>query len=410
MRAGLLAAGVIILIAASYFARWYLAASIARHAAYKEVAEFAVGLAPNDPQAHYSLAVLSGKVFTPENLAQSLSEYEEAAALAPNDFRVWLALGTARERAGDQSGGESAVRRAVELAPNYSQAKWTLGNILLRQGKTNEAFAEIRAAAQTDTTFVNPAIVTAWQIFDGNVGQIKQNIGDSNQTNALLAVFLARQKRFDEALDVWNSLPNQEKTTAFKETGEQLYNEMLAAKKFRSAAQILSQITDAEMRRPVTGQIGNGGFEWEVKTKDAGIFEWQIADGSKPQIGFDDAQKRSGNRSLVVVFNSPDGKDFRGITQTVAIEAGKNYQFETFYKSELKTFAALVWEVSDAADGKVLATTGATVPGSEWTSLKVGFNAAGAEAVTIRLAREVCKSSLCPISGKIWFDDFALNQ
>jgi Tfp pilus assembly protein PilF len=409
-RAALLAAGLIFLICTSYFVRWYFAASIASLTDYREVADFAISLAPADPQAHYTSAFLYGKIFAPEDLAKSLSEYETAVALAPNDFRLWYALGIARERAGDQTGAELALRKTLELAPNYSQVRWAFGNILLRQGKTSEGFTEIRSAAQSDPTFVNPMIVTAWQIFGDNLAQIRQYVGDSEQTNSALAVFMAKQKRLDEAVDIWNALPAEEKKTTFKETGEQLYAEMLAAKKYRNALQIRSQISGQEGLQSVTGQIVNGGFEEKVTPKDAGIFEWQIADGFKPQIGFDDVQKRSGNRSLVIIFNSPDGKDFRAISQTVAVEAGKTYRFETFYKSELKTSAALNWEIVDATDDKVLATTGTTSMNTDWTALKAEFTTANTEAVTVRLSREACKSSICPISGKIWFDDFSINQ
>lgn len=409
-RAALLAAGLIFLICTSYFVRWYFANSIASHTQFEDVADFALELAPGDPQAHYAKAILSGRVFMPENLAKSLTEFEQAAALAPNDFRIWLTLGRAREQSGDAAGAELALRRAVELAPNYSQVRWVFGNILLRRGKTDQAFAEIRRAAESDVKFVDPAMVTAWQISGGDLARVKQYVGDSKQVNVALAAFLAREKRFDEALEIWNPLPAEEKKTTFKETGELLYKQMLEAKKFRDAAQIRSQISSSDADRPAVGQIVNGGFEWEVKTKDVGVFEWRIADGFKPQIGFDDLQKRNGNRSLVVIFNSLDGKDFRSIVQIVAVEAGKNYKFETFYKADLKTSATLAWEIVDATDGKVLAKTSAASPSADWTNLTAEFNSANAEAVAVRLAREVCKSAVCSISGKIWFDDFSISQ
>jgi tetratricopeptide (TPR) repeat protein len=408
-RAGLLAAGLIFLICTTFFVRWYFANAIAANTDLKEVADFAAGWAPGDPQTHYTLAVLSGKVFLAEDSAQSLSEYEKAVALAPYDFRLWLELGRARERVGDASGAELALRKSLELAPNYSEVRWTLGNALLRRGKTTEGFAEIRQAAESDTKYVNPAIVTAWQISGGSLAQVKQNVGDSKQVNFALAVFLARQKRFDEAVEIWNALPGEEKKTTFKETGEQLYKEMLAANKYRDALLVRSQISSAEAEKSALGQIVNGGFEEDVKTKDVGIFEWRIADGTKPQIGFDDAQKHGGNQSLVIIFNSADGKDFRVISQTVPVEAGKNYKLETFYKSDLKTSATLNWQIADAADGRVLATSGAVLPGADWTNLKTEFTAANTEAVTLRLVRESCKLSICPISGKVWFDDFSLS-
>lgn len=409
-RAALIAAVLVLLIGASYFVRWYFGASIAANTNLREVADFAVGLSPGDPQAHYSSAVLSEKIFSPDASATALKEYQEAVALAPNDFRLWLALGRSRERTGDQLGAELALRKALTLAPNYSQVKWTLGNILLRAGKTDEAFNEIRQAARSDSALLNPAIVTAWQIFDGDIAQVRQFIGDSQEANVALTGFLAKQKRFDEAVEIWNTLPSEEKKTTFKEIGEQLYTEILAAKKYRDAAQIRAEIDGLPPNQSIVGQIINGSFESEVKTKDAGIFEWQIADGSKPQIGFDNTQKHSGNQSLVIIFNSPDGKDFRLVSQTAPVETGKTYKFEVFYKSELKTGATLDWEIVNTADGKILATTGAALSSSDWTSLKAEFTASNSEAVTIRLAREACKQSICPITGKIWFDDFTIAQ
>lgn len=406
-RAILIAAGFFLFVCAFFFVRWYFADSIAAHTEMMAVADFAVALSPDDPQARFTVAALTGKIFAADNLDKSLAEYEKAVTLAPNDFRYWLAFGTARERTGDRAGAELALRKALMLAPNYSYVKWTLGNVLLRRGKIAEGFDEMRQAAESDTTFVNPMIVTAAQIAGENSAEMRQYVGNAPPTDAALAIFLARQKQFDEALQIWNQLPDEQRKTTFKEIGEQLYNEMLASKKFRDALRLRSQLDGTPA---AVGQIANGGFEQEVNVKKPGVFEWQIADGGKPQILFDDTQKHGGNRSLVIVFNSPDGKDFRPISQTVAVESGQNYNFEFFYKSELKSPATLVWEIADAADGRILATTGAAAANADWANMRVGFNAGNAEAITVRLAREACKTTLCPITGKVWFDDFSLNH
>jgi tetratricopeptide (TPR) repeat protein len=264
------------------------------------------------------------------------------------------------------------MRRAALLAPNYSLVQWSLGNVLLRQNKTEEAFAEIRKAAQNDTNYANPAISTAWQIFDGNLAQIKQNLGETPQIKTALATFLLKQK------------------------------------KYRGAVQIFSETIGTE--KIAVGKISNGGFESNETIAEIKDFEWKIGDGSQPQIGVDTAQKHGGNNSLGIVFNSSDGKDFRAVSQLVAVEAGKKYVFETFYKSDLKTSATLRWEIVNESDGKVLAATEAVAANADWTNLKVEFTAPEtAEAIIVRLVRDQCKTSACPIAGKIWFDNFALQ-
>lgn len=408
-RAILLVAALVCLAGVYFFAKWSLGSTIATQSLYREVTEFAINLAPSDPQTHFSLAVLNEKSFVMEDLPKALAEYEKATALSPNDFRLWLALGKARERSGDASGAEKALRKALELAPNYSEVQWTLGNVLLRQDKTTEAFAEIRKAVAGDAKYVNPAVSTAWQTTGGDIALVKQNVGDSAAVNSALAIFLARQKRFEEALAIWNSLPENDKKTTFRQNSDALFNETIAAKKYRVALQIQKQIS--ETANQTVGKITNGGFEEAIKASNESVFDWQIADALQPQIGPNNAQKHGGNLSLLIIFNSSDGKDFRAVSQNVVVETGKKYSFETFYKSELKTAATLRWEIVDAADGKVLATTAAIAASSDWTSLKAEFTAPeNTEAVAIRLARDGCKSPFCPISGSVWFDDFSISN
>lgn len=400
---------ILCVVFAYFFAKWFFANTLATRVVYKEIAQFAVELAPADPQTHYASAVLHEKTFLPGDFEKSLAEYEQAAALSPSDFRLWLELGKARDRAGDSQGAETALRRAAELAPNYSQVQWTLGNFLLRQGKETEAFAEIRKAAESDKTYANPAIAGAWQLFQGDVARIKTYVGESDNLKAAFASVLAREKRFDEALEVWNALPDAARKNDYKANGEEIYQKMLEAKKYRSALKVFADIVESDDKKFAVGQVTNGGFEGETP-KSPSVFEWQFADGVEPQIGIDNTQKHGGNISLKLIFNNTDGKAFRPITQSVAVEAGKKYVFETFYKSELRTQATVKWEILDANDNKVLAATEPIVANADWTSLKTEFVApVTTEAVTLRLVRVPCSSTLCPISGKLWFDDFALN-
>jgi len=410
-RTVLVIAGFLCLVAIFFFAKWCYANAIAAKAAFIEVAELSVDLAPNDPQTHYALAVLNEKTFLSEDLPKSLREFEQAVALSPNDFRLWLAYGKARERSGDGAGAELALRRTLEFAPNYAQVQWTLGNVLLRRGQIREAFFEIRRAAESDMNYRIPAIGAAWQIFDGSLADVKQNIGDSGNLNSALMIFLAKQKRFAEAVEIWNALPAEEKKTTLKTEGEALFGELIAAKQYRTALEIQTSIDgESNAENFALGKIFNGGFESEVKREKATVFDWQIADGAQPQIGFDDNQKVGGTRSLVIIFNSSDGKDFRQVSQIIAVEAVRKYGFSLSYKSELKTSGTLHWEIVDDSNGKVLAITNPISPNADWTNLKTEFvTAANTQAVTVRLVRESCKSIICPITGKVWFDDFSIN-
>jgi tetratricopeptide (TPR) repeat protein len=390
--------------------KWYLANTVSSRAEQKELAQLAADLAPGDPQSYYALAMLDEKSFLPEDLPKSLAEFEKAAALSPNDYRLWSALGRARERGGDAEGAELALRKASQLAPHYSQVQWTLGNVLLRRGKTGEAFTEIRKAVESDSSFANPALSIASQIFDGDAARISQALGDSPQAKSALSAFLARQKRFDEAFRAWNSLSENDKRETYKQSSDELLKQLLQAKKFRDALDVQTQIGAPDAVKPVPEKITNAGFETGVSTGSPSVFEWQIADGAQPAIGVDDKQKSGGNYSLVIAFNSPNGQDFRVVQQTVVVSPNKTYKFEVSFRSDLKTSAAVKWEIVDAADGKVLAATQAVPSNSDWSKLTITFSTAPAtEAVTLRMAKTTCSAPVCPMSGRVWFDDFSLE-
>lgn len=406
----ILFAGVIL---AGFFAvvsvKWSFGHAISLRAEQKEIAEVGTSFAPDDPQTHFVLAYLHEKGFLPEEVEKSVSEYEKAAALSPNDYLLWLALGKARERNGDTQGAEQAFRRAVELAPNYADARWTLGNCLLRQGKSEEGFKEIRASASNSDKYVLPAISTAWSISDGDTAQIRKNLGDSAKLSAYLSIFLLKQKRLDDAFNAWNGLSADEKSNVYKAQTEEIYNLLFNAGKIRYA-KIIRSALDGNQSSDVFGNITSGGFDSNIKQEKTDLFDWQIGAGAQPLIGFDDKIKHGGNMSLVIIFNSPNGQDFRTYSQIVAVEAGKTYRFKGFYKAELKTDATLNWEIVNSADNSVISSTDAIAANADWTSFESTFTVPqNSEAVIIRLARVKCHTATCPISGKVWFDDFSIN-
>ena len=252
-------AAVFIVFAAFWSAKWGLANTAALRADVKEVAVYTTELAPDDPQTHFTAAILLEKSFDPGDFQRALTEYERATALAPNNYNLWLELGHARERNGDSEGAGNAMRRALDLALNYSRVQWALGNTLVRQERIEEGFALIRKAVAGDPTFTDPAAITAWQILDGNLGLVRNLLGDSPRLNASLALILAKQKRFDESLAVWNAIHPAEKSSDLKETGKSLLEQFSQAKRYRDMAQMTAEL--AGSGDATIGQLTNGGFE-----------------------------------------------------------------------------------------------------------------------------------------------------
>lgn len=403
-------------VAGWFFIKWNFANTIAsrldtERPESKLVADWLVQVSPNDPQTHYGTAIVYEKTFDTEDLARSVREYEMAAALWPSNYMMWLGLGKSRSLNGDVEGSQNALARALDLAPNYAAVQWVYGNSLLRSGKTDEGFALIAKAAASFTEYSKPAVIIAMQVFDGDLGQVRQNLGDTDVTNSALAVILIGQGRYDEAIEAWSKLSGETDITTRKQLGQSLVTQLSAGKKFQLAARLTADLAETELEKPTIGQISDGGFENGVKLRNAGIFEWQIPAGAEPQIGIGEGQSHSGKYNLWMIFNTFETAEFRSVSQTVPVIPGAAYQFEMFYRSDLKTAASLKWEIVDAFSIVTIAGTPPMVPAAEWKPLGVQFTVpATSDGIIIRLARDGCIGPACPVNGKLSLDDFSLRR
>jgi tetratricopeptide (TPR) repeat protein len=373
--------------------RWCIADAATARVNDPAIAELLTTWAPNDPQTHYSLAALYEKSYQPEDGVKAVAAYEKAAALSPGDYRYWIPLARAREHNGDIAGAETALRYALNLAPNYAQIRWALGNVLLREGKTDEAFVEMRRAIDANPVFAVTAASTALQFSHEGYAAILQKLGNSAETKAAMTMVLARQTKFDDSLAVWKTLSDEERNTAFKDQGAELFS-------------LASQIRTLQ----AAGTFSNPGFEAPIDLTDASPFNWRIAQGAQPLIGVDANQKHGGNYSLGIIFAKNSGKDFRQISQNVPVESNTAYRFTIFIRSEMNTTGALKWELADAETGAVLGSTkGVSGAAAGWEELAADVKTGPqTEALIVRLVKTGCQN--CSIEGKIWFDDLALEK
>lgn len=402
------AAGLV--IGACFSAKWGFANTIATRTNVKEISELGADLAPADPLVRYANAGILEKTFDFADIERSLGEYEVAVSLSPYDYRLWLGLGKARERDGDREGAEKAFRKALEFAPHYSRVQWALGNLLVRQGRYDEGFAEIRQAAEADHSFAAPAAAAAWQAMDGDLSGVKAALGDSEVTKIELAKILAGQHRFNDAAAIWTSVAEDKRKTKYGDAAKFLIAKFLVGSQFRYAAAVAAEAGDIQRSAPKIGVINNGGFEDGVKLQNAEPFDWQIGNAVYPQIAMTDGQKKEGKVSLVLLFSDPSNLEWRPVSKLVAVEPGRSYNISFAYRSELKTQAAIRWEAIAASGGESLGLSEPVSSNNEWKTMIFKFAVpAEVDGIALRLVRENCAPGRCTMSGNLWFDDFVLS-
>jgi Tfp pilus assembly protein PilF len=427
VRALLVVPILLALLASWYATRWYIGNVVAEFApqmsdetlsedqmaAVKlETAMAAMRLAPNDPWTHWVVAGLKKSSPVPGDLDEALKHYEEAVRLSPNDYRFWMSLGRTRGQTGDFDGGEKALRRAVELAPSYAEPRWHLGNLLLRARRGDEAFTELRRAAEGDPRLRPQIFNAAWVVYNENVDAIRDAVSGSPAARAELAVYLAGRGRFDDAMRMWSGLSPAEKKE-HRTNGETLMKSLLTAKRHRAALEV-SLGLGADASSAKAEEILNPGFETDVDASGANVFGWKVTSIPQAQVGFDQSKRHGGARSLRIAFKSPSTLAFGNISQLLVVEPNVQYRLEYYVRAEeLKSGGTPFVEVLDAADGSQLGASPPLPNGTrDWQSMTIDFKTSPrSEAVIVRVSRTTCGGDpVCPIYGLVWYDDFNLQR
>ena len=81
-----------------------------------------------------------------KNYSEAIANFFIATQKAPNEPKVWNALGTAYMEVSEYEKAESAFRRALEVDKNFTEARLNLGVMYFRKKDYEKALREIRTA------------------------------------------------------------------------------------------------------------------------------------------------------------------------------------------------------------------------------------------------------------------------
>lgn len=412
----LLLPALLVILGSWFVVRWYVGDTVAEYAPTVEeggieMARLAVRWAPGDPLTHWRLGSLEEKVFSVENMAAAVREYQTAVALSPNDYRYWTELGRALEASGDRENGEKALRRAVDLAPAYSHPRWHFGNLLLREGKLAEAFEQLGHAAEADNEMRPQVFGLAMQVFDGDINEIARVASVSPAARMQFAIYLSTIGKFDDAMRMWATVSPADRRGQ-SELGQELKRSLLASKQFRAALEVMRE-TDPDTSLPQLEQIRNGGFESSLPAPSANSFDWVVNSRSPAQIGID-SRAHNGNGSLRILFQAPNTLEKIQLSQTVIVELGARYRLECYVRTEdLTTANTPILMIQDAVDNATLAETVPLPSGTnDWQKVTFEFRTNPKhDGITIGFRRAPCgEEQICPIFGTVWYDDFSLQR
>ena len=402
----------------SYFVvRWYLGNTLAEYFTRSEsgvdAARMAISLAPNDPLTHWRMADVSQRLLPLDQQAQAIAEYEQSVKLSPNDYRLWMFLGTALGQAGDSTKAEVALKRAVELAPAYAYP-WYLGNFLLRNARYDEAFAELRLASEANPDLRPQQFNLIWEVYKGDPEALKNAVGPSSQARAQFALYLVERNEIDEGLRVWNSMSGQEKTSN-KDSGAAIITTLNRALRYHDALKVWNEMS-METYRADVGKVFDGSFEEPVAYGPDTVFGWQVKGAPGLDLRIDATKSHSGSRSLRLLFEVSSNMPIVNVSQLVAVTPNTEYELEFYISTEkLVSGSTPKVQVLNAANEQELVASDTAPNGSsKWERASLSFKtAANMEAVIVRIVRVSCSTEetpICPIYGSVWYDDFTFKR
>jgi len=362
-------------------------------------ADEAIQLTPGDPDAHRARAIVLNRLHRSTEAEASL---ETATKLRPLQAAQWLELGTTREELDDDEGALAAFDQAVRCAPYYGETHWQRGNLLLRLGRYDDAFADLRQAAASNGKFLPNVIDLAWGLTKGDVAKTEALLQISNDHDRFeFARFLAG-KGESQAVFAQTRLLN----TPLSDENTQELTRLLVAQKDFNVAYHLAGSDSGE-------RIVNGGFEEPLLLNNSGP-GWVLAQSpGSTKLALDVSDKAGGARSLQVSFGGDWDASLRLLSQTIVVQRGQKYRLSFAVKTkELVTGGPPRIVLTDATKDQILAQSEAFPQATNgWQEMKIEFTAPPtSEAVVVSLRRDNCPSAPCPIFGVAWLDEFALQK
>ncbi|MEK6288240.1 MAG: tetratricopeptide repeat protein [Acidobacteriota bacterium] len=336
-----------------------------------------------------------------------------AVNLSPWDYRNRLLLATVKEAAGDRAAAEQALQEALALAPNYTEVRWRLANLLLREGKLAKAVVEFRAANASNSGLLPGTLDLLWRVSAGNLVAVQAVTPDDPKSRLLLAQFLLKQSRASDAITVFAGI-DRHSLVALSESSA-FISSLMSEGRIEEARGLwvgLVSGTYAQPGRPLPG-IWNGSFESDI-SKSLAQFDWAISRNEYAAPGIDSSVFRTGSRSLRIDFAGRDTARLDGqIKQTILLRPGARYRLECYAKTDrLETPEGPRVVVTDNTSSTELAASDPLPGGSnDWRRIAIDFTApANARAATMAIKRIPKFSYDNPTRGTAWFDDFVLTE
>jgi tetratricopeptide (TPR) repeat protein len=366
---------------------------------------------PDSPRIQAKLA--AAKLTDPDRDVKSLEAGASLACdLSPFDYHNRMLLADIDEASGDRQSALTNIEAAQGLAPNNTEVGWRRANLLLRDGKFEEAQDAFRIACASDLQLVPVTLDILWRASGGSVSVVESVTPPDPESRLNLAGFLLLNSRGADASRIFSGIP---RSAVLKLGNTPVFiSSMIRAGEWNLARDLWVDLVGADPNN--VPLLWNGGFE-SAPRRNLNQFDWQLESSTYANIKIDSSAAHTGSRSLRIEFLGRDTTKLdREITQQVVLTSGAGYRLRCFVKAdqfEAPEGPEIV--ATDSATGQSIAASPPIATGTyDWRPVSLDFAAPagknGYAAVTVSIKRKPKFSYDEPARGIVRLDDFSLER
>ena len=374
--------------------------------------EAAVRLEPANAENWYFLGRYWQYSLDDPNPSLAISSFRRALSLNPRYSDAWLDLGTVYEFEGDSSAARDAYLQASNAYPASAAVAWRFGNFLLRQGDTQQGFAEIRRAVYADPKRSAEAFSRCWRV-DPDVSSVLDNVIPPKQTAYLDIIReLAADNQLAATLTVWQRLVSLHPRMSPADVI--FFADFLIQKGHFDDAhgiwQDASQLSDVATGDLPGSVVWDGSFESNVR---GGGFAWTFpAPTPGVQVILDRRQKHTGKQSLRLFFDGKRNLNYEGVCTNAEVQPETTYRFSAWVRTQaLTSDEGIRFRLSGFSDsGAFSSTDSQDSRGTQsWTRVEMPWTSGkDVRRARVCLLRYLSRSLDARIQGTAWIDDVSL--
>lgn len=363
----------------------------------------AIRLDPGNAEYRYNFGVRELSLQLPATAEPWL---ESATRLNFHSARQWIALAVAKQLLADPAGENTAIDNALAVDSHTPDIAWQAANLLLAQGRTDDAMKQFRTVLENDPPLTWPAITTAWRIHP-DVDSLLENVVPPAADIPFLQ-FLLSNKQTAAAGKVWDrifSLQQPIERRYLLEYEHYLLNHQEVAQA-SLVWQQASKIADIAAYQPsAENLLVNGDFSLDILN---GGFDWIHQPVRGVSVALDAGETHSSSRSLRIVLDGAEISD-AGISQFVNVEPNTRYDFTALYKAhDMDGAGAMQFAIHDAYRTTPLFVSEDLRNADFWKNAGGTFTTpADTHLVIVHVIRVPAGR---PIRGKLWIDGLRLVQ